>query len=300
MALGHKDGRRPGRRAFQPTVDGRLETRVLMSQMTAIRSQTAAGGAAVVITNTNGQQFFISVIGGGTVQGFPAPGGRVSLVLDGSTVNTQLEINQIIPNHSSTAGAHNFNSQLSLQNGIVNIASIMVNSGNIGSIEGYRDAVLSGPITVAGTNSVNRIAFKAILPGGSISVGGDLDTLDVLTNADFSSSKGLFVGQDLNWFEVGGNLTFENGANMVVGRDLGLTLQVAKGSGLGGQGLYVNGNFTIAPGSTVAVVRNVPFGAVINGNFSGGLNFTVGGLTLPNFWAARGGVNFLVNGALTA
>ena len=40
----------------------------------------------------------------------------------------------------------------------LNVASIKVTSGRIGSIEGYHDATLSGPITISGTIAVNRIA----------------------------------------------------------------------------------------------------------------------------------------------
>ncbi len=46
--------------------------------MAQITSQTAAAGQAVVITKTDGQQFYVSVIGGGSIQATPAPG-------DGST-----------------------------------------------------------------------------------------------------------------------------------------------------------------------------------------------------------------------
>ena len=243
MALGHEESRRAARRAFRPTIDGRLETRVLLSA-TAIRAQTAAGGQAVVVTNTNGERFFVSV-NSGTIRGFAAPGGRVSFVVDGSTLDTLMEINQIIPARSPTKGAHTFKGSLSKQTGILNVASITVTSGSINAIEGYRDAVLSGPITIAGAGTVNRIAFLSIQPGGSIGVGGDLNTLDVLNNANFNRSTGVSVGRDLNWFEVGGNLTVDGGARIVVGRDLGLVGQPAKGSGLAGQGLFVNGNLTI-------------------------------------------------------
>ena len=82
--------------------------------------------------------------------------------------------------------------------GALNIASITVSTGTIGAIEGYRDAILSGPIIVAGPNRVDRIAFQAIAPGGAIGVGGDLNTLDVLNDANFTNSTGLFVGRDLN------------------------------------------------------------------------------------------------------
>ena len=281
MALGHKDSRRPGRRAFQPTLDGRLETRLLMAQMTAVRSQTAAGGQAVVVTNTVGQQFYVSVTEG-AIRGIAAPGGRVSFIVDGSTANTLLEINQILPMHRTDHGAHNFNNTLASGTGILNIASIQVTTGRINSIEGYRTAVLSGPITVNGTTAINRIALQAIRPGGSIKVGGDLNTLDILNSANFNKSAGLAVGRDLNWAEIGGDLTFDNGTNMVIGRDLGLTGQAAKGSGLAGQGLFVGGNFTIGATSHVAIGRNIGNilaapGILINGNFSGISRFSLGG-----------------------
>ena len=284
MAFGHKDSRRPARRAFQPTLDGRLETRVLMAQM-SVRSQTAAGGMAVVVTNTNGQQFFVSVTHG-TIRGTPASGGRVSLVVSGSTANTQLLINQIVPAHSQAKGAHNFNTTLANSNGLLNIAGINVKTGTIGSIEGYHTAILSGPITVSSNNVVDRIAFMAVKPGGSINVGGTLNTLDIANDADFSQGIGVNVGQDLNWTEVGGSLTFENGARLMVGRDLGLMPQVAKGTGNAGQGLYVNANFSVGSTSQVTIGRNlgaprtdpnVPTpGILVNGNLSGTSRFTIG------------------------
>jgi hypothetical protein len=284
MALGHKDGRRPRSRAFQPTIDGRLETRVLLSTMTQIRSQTAAGGQAVVITNTVGQQFFVSVTQG-TIQAFPASDGRVSLVAKNTTSNTLLEINQIIPMHSSTEGAHTFNSAMGGGTGLLNIASITISSGSINSIEGYHTAVLSGPLTVAGTTPVNRIALTAVLPGGSIGVGGDLDTLDILNDADFTNSTGLFVGRDLNWFETGGNVSFTDGANMIVSRGIGQVFQVAKGSGNAGQGMYIGGNLTIGVGDSIAAnsVNAGPFGVLVIGNLSGASRFTFQGLPITMF-----------------
>ena len=279
MTYGHKDGRRPARRAFKPTLEGRLETRELLSGMTAIRSQTAAGGQAVVITNTVGQQFFVSVTQG-AVQASPAAGGRVNLIVEGSTVDTDLEINQIIPAHPQTKGAHTFNKAFANQNGLLNIASIAVTSGTIHAIEGYRTAVLSGPIILTGTNTVDRIAFQSILPGGTISVGGDLNTLDILGNADFSQSAGLFVGQDLNWFDLGGSLTVEKGSNVVIGRDLGPLAQPAKGTGLAGQGLFINGNLTISAPSVFSIGRSVPYGVVVNGNLSGGTQIIIAGSPL--------------------
>jgi hypothetical protein len=239
------------------------------------------------VTNTNGQQFFVSVTHG-TIQGTPASGGRVNLILSGSTVTTYLEINQIVPAHRQAKGAHNFNSTLANSTGILNIASITVKSGAIFAIEGYHTAVLSGPLTVSSNNAVNRIAFQAIRPGGSINVGGDLDTLDIFNDANFSQSIGLKVGQDLNWAEIGGSLTVNDGANVTIGRDLGLLAQAAKGSGNAGQGLFVNGNLTVSAPSRFSIGRNlgspptvsapIPFsGILVNGNLSGASRFSIGG-----------------------
>jgi hypothetical protein len=290
MALGHKDGRRSRRRAFEPTLDGRLETRVLLSAMAEIRSQTAAGGQAVVITDTTGQQFYVSV-SQGTIQGFPASGGRVSFVVKGSTDNTNLEINQIIPMHSATEGAHTFNSAMGGGNGILNIAAIDITSGQIYAIEGYHTAVLSGPVSIGGANPVNRIALDAIAPGASIGVGGDLDTLDILNNADFSQSTGLFVGRDLNWFEVGGNLSFTDGANMDVARGIGQIFQAAKGSGNAGQGMNVNGSVTIGASDFIAIGTNAgPFGILVNGDFTGIERITAEGIPIidNNYYGGQG------------
>jgi hypothetical protein len=283
MALGHKDGRRSRRRAFQPTIDGRLETRVLLSTMAQIRSQTAAGGQAVVITNTFGQKFFVSV-NEGTIKAFPASGGRVSFVLNGSTSNTSMEINQIIPMHSPTGGAHTFNTKLGIATNILNIASITATSGSIFAIEGYHTAVLSGPISLGSTSAVNRIALLSIMPGGSINVGGDLDTLDIVNDANFSTSPGLFVGRDLNWFEAGGDVSFTNGANMVVGRGVGQVFQFAKGSGNSGQGINVMGSLTIGTNDGISIGTNAGlFGILINGNLTGSSRLFLAGVPVSLF-----------------
>ena len=198
-----------------------------------------------------------------------------------TTSNTLMEINQIIPMHKPAKGAHSFNSTLGNGTGILNIAAINVTSGFINSIEGYHTAVLSGPITIAGASSVNRIALLAIQSGGSINVGGDLDTLDVFNSADFSNSSGLTVARDLNWVELNGDLSFTNGANLTVGRGVGQIFQVAKGSGGAGQGIYVNGNLTIGANSSASIGTNVgPFGVLVNGSFSGASRFSVFGVPL--------------------
>jgi len=292
MAHEPAKGKGPGRRAFRPTIDGRLETRMLLSRMAPIRTQVAAGGQATVVTNSDGERFFISVVNGGTVRAFPAAGGRVNLVVDGSTVDTLLEINQVVPNHSIKRGAHSFDTDLQTQFSRINIASITVTSGTIGAIEGYRDAILSGPIVVRGPNRVDRIAFESIAPGGSIAVGGDLNTLDVLNEANFNRSAGVFVGRDLNAFNVGGNLSFSSGANFFVARDSGLAAQTAKGTGPAGQGVTVSGNLNVAPGSGFAIGRFLDGFLIINGNFSGASRTLIGGLTIPVYREVNASIGF--------
>jgi hypothetical protein len=305
MAHDRTEGRRPGRRMFKPTIDGRLENRTLLSKVMPIKSQVAAGGQAAVVTDTAGEQFFVSVINGGTVRALPANDGRINIVVDGSNIDTSLQINQVLPNHSLTGGAHTFNTSLSNQYGTLNIASITVTSGTIGFIEGYRDAVLSGPVIVAGTNRVQRIAFEGILPGGAIGVGGDLDTLDILNDANFTNSSGLFVGRDLNSLSVGGNLTFSNGANFNVVRDVGLTPQAAQGTGPAGQGISVTGNMSIVGNSGFSIGRFLDGFLVVNGSYSGADRSLIGGLLLPTYIAINQSLtppinNIFIKGSISA
>ena len=95
MAHDRTEGRRPGRRMFRPTIDGRLETRELLSKVATIRAQVAYGGQAAVVTEPTAQQFYVSVINGGTIRVTPANGNRVNIVVNGSTIDTMLEINQV-------------------------------------------------------------------------------------------------------------------------------------------------------------------------------------------------------------
>lgn len=299
MSHERTEGGRPARRAFRPMVDHRLESRALLSRMGAVHTHVAAGGQATVVTNPSGLQFFVSVINGGSVRAFPASGNRVNLVVDGSNADTLLEINQVVPSSSNNKGAHTFNTALQTQFGQLNVASITVTSGMIGSIEGYRDTILSGPIVVAGGGRVDRIAVQSIVPGASIRVGGDLNTLDVLNDANFSNSPGLVVGRDLNSVSVGGNLSFSNGANFSVARDFGLVPQPAKGSGPAGQGLALTGDLAIAPNAGFSVGRRLDGFLVIDGNASGVSRALIGFIPLPTYFGF-GFNNILIRGQITA
>ncbi len=157
------------------------------------------------------------------------PGGRVGIIVDGSTPNTDLTINPL-GEPQEKGFAKSFAYGESGRNHLLNIGQITVTSGEIGDIEGYQDAELSGPIQIAGNSAIDRIALDAILPGASITTGGDLETLDVLNGIDLSGSgTGITIGRDLNLLNVGGSITLSNGANFQIDRDLGLVSPAAQG-----------------------------------------------------------------------
>jgi hypothetical protein len=81
---------------------------------------------------------------------------------------------------------------------------------------------------------------------------------------------------------VRGNLTFADGATANIGRDLGLVAQPAKGTAVGGQGLLVQGNFAINPGSEFVINRNLAGPLVVRGNFDGTSRFIVRGSVLAS------------------
>ena len=115
-------------------------------------------------------------------------------------------------------GAHDFSAGQARQDHTLNVGFIHVSSGRLGSILGYRTAVLSGPVTVGGTEGVNRIAFLDLLPGAAIGVGGDLRTLDVFREARLIGGPGISVGRDLQVINVGTDLTPGDGASIRVAR----------------------------------------------------------------------------------
>ena len=124
----------------------------------------------------------------GTVRAYAMPGGRVGIIVDGSTANTDLTINPLgQPQKKGFAQSFAYGEAGRVH--LLNIGQLTVTSGQIGAIEGFQDAELSGPLTVAGTSPIDRIAFDAILPGASITTGGDVQTLDVLNNIDLSGSR---------------------------------------------------------------------------------------------------------------
>jgi hypothetical protein len=346
MSESRTNGGRPRSRAFRPSLDGKLEDRVLMSSAAAkVKDQLALAGALLrhpaarngyllkhppqlalhsptikgrvrkragvaatetlkggenVLVNAGGTHYqvalsytsntlatnvaegsdgqngntstaastaLVSQAGAnypqpiGTVRAYPMPGGRVGLIVDGSTQNTELTINPL-GQQQRKGFAKSFAYGAAARGHLLNIGQITVNTGLIADIEGFQDAVLSGPLVVSGTTSIDRIAFDAILPGASITTGGDVQTLDVLNGITLSGTS-INIGRDLNLLNVGGNIDLTNGAQFNIGRNLGLVSQPPKGTGTGTNVLTLN--FTTVTNSIITVI--VPaVGSFIQGN----------------------------------
>jgi hypothetical protein len=227
----------------------------------------------------------------GVVRAYPMSNGRVGIIVDGSTPNTELTINPL--GQAQRKGyASSYAYGQALQGHLLNIGQITINSGEIGSILGFQDSELSGPLTSMGTNAIDRIAFDTILPGASITTGGDVNTLDVLQGVDLSGSgTGIHIGRDLNLLNVGGDIDITNGATFSIGRFLGLVNQPPKGTGTGTNVLTLN--FNSIANTTITVTTPPPVGSFIQGSLSiqtsTGSSFTLGA-TIQNTMYIEGSV----------
>jgi hypothetical protein len=212
----------------------------------------------------------------GTVRAYAMPGGKVGIIVDGSTTQMQLNIDPL-PFSQRKGYAHSFAYAEAGRSHILNIGSLNITSGQIQAILGFHSADLSGPLVIGGDNTVDRIAFTDLLPGASIGVAGSLNTLDIYGNVNLTSGPGIQIGRDLNLFNAGGNVTFANGASFVIDRFVGLLPQPPKGTGTGSNILSLNqsllgtgtstvipsvsaniqGNFTVGPGSAFFIGSGV-------------------------------------------
>jgi hypothetical protein len=225
----------------------------------------------------------------GVVRVYAMPGGKIGIIVDGSTPNTELTINPL-PHPIRKGYAHSFAYGMAGQTHLINIGQITVNSGSIGSIEGFHTANLSGPVVISAPTTVDRIAFNSIQPGASIVTGGTLNTLDVLQGITLNTGTNIQIGRDLNLLNVGGDISLSNGSQILIGRDLGAVLQPPKGTGTGSNVLtlnlnqvgttfngtlppevstFIQGSLTIFPGSAFVVGRNVDQPIYIIGDING-------------------------------
>jgi hypothetical protein len=298
--------RREGR-AFRPSLDGqmRLETKILLStqhfhQPIGIPGQvrTAAGGSAVEVVTPQGQTFYVAV-SSGKIRARSVPGGRFTFNVISSSIDSTLTISPLI-DYLGYHSAHNYNARAANYTNILNVAGITVQSGTIGQIVGYRDAVLSGPIVSLGTTRIDRIAFEQILPGASIFTGGDVNTLDVLNNINLSGAgTGIVIGRDLNALTVGGNLSVTNNAVFSIGRFAGLTPQLNHGTGplLQGQSAIVTGNLILNGGGQFLIGQQLVQPFVIDGSIIGSSNFHIKGGAILTPLATQ--PNLVVGGTIT-
>ncbi|WP_337173439.1 hypothetical protein [Paludisphaera sp.] len=224
----------------------------------------------------------------GTVRVYPRPDGSVGIIVDGSTANTELTINPL-PRSIRKGYAHSFAYGQAEQSRVLDVSSITVNNGRIASILGFHTTNLTGPVVVNGTDSIDRMAFRSIGAGGSITTGGDLNTLDVLSGLDLSNGGFISIGRDLNLLNVGGTLSIQQGSAFNVARDIGLVSQPPKGTGTGSNVLtlnvplvgtqsteqfppvsaYVQGDLIIAAGGSFNVGRKIDSEFRVNGFVSG-------------------------------
>lgn len=298
------DRRRNDRRAFRPTLDGRLETRVVLSHVgkygflyPAGHIQTAYGGQAVDITTNTGQSFYIFV-DTGQVRAFAMPGGKFGLRVSGTTAQSTLTISPVVDSMVKQT-AHKLNGRQTQYTGTINLGEIDIQNGQINDILGYKTAVLSGPLYAFGTNPIDRIALDSIQPGGSIITGGDVNTLDIATSVNLSGpGTGINIGRDLNFFSTFGDVDILNGANFIVGRNLGLISQPAKGTGPSSipanqaflnstnttfaastfEATQIEGNLVIAPGSFFNIQGAIGGQFLVSGVVAGANNITTQGL----------------------
>jgi hypothetical protein len=299
----------------------------------AVGIQTARGGQNVEVTGTDGSHYMITLSyssntlatnpaegtngqGGassstaaseqvvqqnarfpqpiGTVRAYPMSGGRVGIIVDGSTQNTELSINPL-GEPQKTGFAHSFAYGESNRNHVLNVGQITINSGQIGAVLGFQDTELSGPLVSNGTDAIDRIAFDSLLPGASITTGGDVNTLDILGSADLSGAgTGVFIGRDLNLLNVGGTLTLANGAVFSIGRNLGLVSQPPKGTGTGSNVLTLN--FNSLENTTITVSLPPSVGSFIQGNLvidtATGSSFTIGNQIFNTMYIEGGIIGF--------
>lgn len=245
------------------------------------RILTMAGGRGVRILDGNGGIFNVGVESGpGTVRAKALRDGRFEIRAIGTGESSELVITAMRVAGKIGMG-HTYNPQLGRGGEVLDIAEIVVTSGEIGSVLGYRTANLSGPLVLDTDAPVNRIALNRLDPGALIQTAGDLNTLNVFTDATLEGDgTGVMVGRDLNWVTIGGDLSIADGATLETDRDLGLVAQPAKDSSPPGVGILVEGSVVLGPTGSWTVRRDLAGPIMIRGDFTGSDQFTVFGTVI--------------------
>jgi hypothetical protein len=248
-----------------------LEGRQLLS------STPTTIGPTQAIHTTTGAAYTLAVSGPGGVLARPAGRGAVNITLFGTTSDSQVVLSRTLTRNRFTA--------IPLQ-----IKSINVRTGQLGSFQALNTADLVGPISPLSGN-VSGLQFDALGPNARIDVAGNLGQIDVLNGVNLGPNGLIHVGGNLTTKGVvGGSLTLNGSRLAVDGSSAAFTVaqdvNVAPGSTLDEGGpLTAGGNFNAA-GSQVDV-----------GGLTTGLNATIG----AGASAAIGGTltangNLVVNG----
>ena len=229
----HHCARVPRRRTTNliPAAETLEERRLLSTSEPLFKFNTVAFG---------GVAYIISITGPGQVQTQKCGHRSVSLKLVGTTQESTLTVSA-------------FNSRTNSATTPLNVMSIKVRSGRLGSIAGLTSTDLEGPISSL-QGPVSSIQVDSIGPKGQInivsgnssqpSVNGNLGQLTVNRGITLGPTGFIDVGNDLTGpLSVSTNLTL-NGGHIDIGRDL---------SGA----VSIGGNLTINDGGQLDITRNL-------------------------------------------
>ncbi len=279
------------------------------------------GGTASQAASTSAQASTTHVQAPGTVRAYYLGNNQWGIIVNGTTELSDLTIN-LVGFPTRVGYNQSFAYAYAARPRILNIGAIDVVSGHIGAIEGFHTADLSGPLTINGTGTTDRIAFDSILPGASIFTPGTINTLDVYNgiNLNGGSSSNINIGGNLNLLNVGQNLDLSGGSFIHVGETLGLLPQSPKGTGTGSNVLtlnqsllsgglastafpnvaaYIQGSMTVVAPSTFTIGNGIGPNTVlfIGGDLTGAANFGIPNVTgVSKSYTQLGGANIVVVG----
>ena len=197
----------------------------------------------------------------GTVRAYAMSGGRVGIIVDGSTQNTELTINPL-GQQQRKGFAKSFAYGTAARGHILNIGQITVNSG---ADRRHRGLPGRRPLRSAGRQRHDGNRPDRLRRDSARCVDHDRRRREHARRAqrnhlDGNEHQHRPRPEPLN---VGGNIELSNGSQFNIGRNLGLVSQPPKGTGTGTNVLTLN--FTSVANSIVTVT--IPaVGAYIQGN----------------------------------